>query len=214
MSSETKKNDYNNLYIGIFTAVIVAVIIVVLIIKSSSGDNKTGTDAPQVTAAPVSVVATEGAPNQTIKTAIKNLRNIKFGKSHAEIQKYENKKDDTLNGNYSPAPDGTAAYLTYKFNPENIPEFFGTKVVPNDSNSLLEYVFDKNDKMYEIRLQYGHLSKEEYQTIISNIANAYGEATFSRTYSHGSVEHWWKTQRVTLTAYYQDTGVSLYLRKN
>lgn len=214
MSNEVKKKDNNKLYIAIFTAIIVVAIIVILIVKSGSGDNNADSSASKATAAPVSVVATEGSINETIKTTIKSFRKVKFGRSHTQIQKYEKKQKDTLDGNYASAPDGTAAYLTYRFNSENAPEFFGTKVLTNDSNSLLEYVFDKDDKMYEIRLQYGRLSKDVYNTIVSNITGTYGEPTFSRTYSHGSMEYWWKTKNVTLTAYYQDSGVSVYLRKN
>lgn len=214
MSNDRKIKDNNKLYIAVFTAVIVLAIIVVCIVKFSSGDNQADNTSPKATAAPVSVVATEGSPNETIKKNIRSLRNVKFGKSHTAIQKFEKNNDDTLTGNYAAASDGTAAYLTYKFNTENAPEFFGTKVVPTDVNALLEYVFNKDDQMYEIRLQYGSLSKNVYDSIISNISGIYGKSTYSRTYSHGSVENWWKTKKVTLTAYYQESGVSVYLRKN
>lgn len=214
MSNDRKIKDNNKLYIAVFTAVIVLAIIVVCIVKFSSGDNQADNTSPKATAAPVSVVATEGSPDETIKKNIRSLRNVKFGKSHTAIQKFEKNNDDTLTGNYAAASDGTAAYLTYKFNTENAPEFFGTKVVPTDVNALLEYVFNKDDQMYEIRLQYGSLSKNVYDSIISNISGIYGKSTYSRTYSHGSVENWWKTKKVTLTAYYQESGVSVYLRKN
>lgn len=214
MSNDRNFKDNNKLYIAVFTAVIVIAIIVVFIVKSGFGDNQTDNTSPKATAAPVSVVATEGSPDETIKKTVKSLRRVKFGKSHTEIQKFEKNNDDTLNGNYAAASDGTAAYLTYKFNVNSAPEFFGAKVVPTDVNALLEYVFDKDDHMYEIRLQYGDLSKDVYDSIISNITGIYGKSTYSRTYSHGSVENWWKTKKVTLTAYYQESGVSVYLRKN
>lgn len=213
MSNEMKKKDNNMLYIAIFTAIIVIAIIVVAIFKFGGKGSDAQSNNTKETAAPVSVVATEGAQDETIKKDIKNLRNVKFGKSHKAIQKAEKNMDDTLDGHYVAAPDGTAAYLTYRFDGKNVPEFFGTKVVPTDNNALLEYVFDKDDKMYEIRLQYGKLSKEIYESIVSNISGTYGKSTYSRTYSHGSVETWWKTKKVTLTAYYQETGVSVYLRK-
>lgn len=214
MSNETKKKDNNILYIAIFTTIIIAVIVIALILKSGSGTNGTNNTSQKATAAPIAVVATEGAQNETIKKTIKSLRKIEFGKSHKAVEKFEKNNDDTLAGNYAAAQDGTAAYLTYRFNTEKAPEFFGTKVVPTDNNALLEYVFDKNDKMYEIRLQYGTLSKEIYDSIVSNITGTYGKSTYSRTYSHGAVENWWKTKKVTLTAYYQETGVSIYIRKN
>lgn len=214
MSNDRNFKDNNKLYIAVFTAVIVIAMIVVCIVKSGFGDKQADNTSPKATAAPVSVVAIEGSPDETIKKNIKSLRDIKFGKSHKAIQKFEKNNDDTLTGNYATASDGTAAYLTYKFNTENAPEFFGAKVVPTDVNALLEYVFDKDDQMYEIRLQYGSLSKDIYDSIISNISSVYGKSTFSRTYSHGSIENWWKTKKVTLTAYYQESGVSVYLRKN
>ena len=213
MNNENKKNDNNKLYIAVFTAILIIAIVIVLIIKSSSGESQSENNVSQ-TAAPVSVVATEGSQDETISKNIKRLRNVKFGKSHVAINKFEKKNKDTLKGNYAAAPDGTAAYLTYRFNTENVPEFFGTKVVPTDANALIEYVFDKDDKMYEIRLQYGKLSKNVYDNIISNITGTYGKPTYSRTFSHGSVENWWKTDKETLTAYYQETGVSIYLRKH
>ena len=217
MSNETKKKDNNMLYIAVFTAIIIAVIVIVLVLKSGSGAGNTSNSNntnQKATAAPISVIATEGAQNETIKKNIKSLRDIKFGKSHKAIDKFEKNNKDTLAGNYAAAQDGTAAYLTYRFNTEKVPEFFGTKVVPTDNNALLEYVFDKNDKMYEIRLQYGVLSKDVYDSIVANITGTYGKSTYSRTFSHGAVENWWKTKKVTLTAYYQETGVSIYFRKN
>lgn len=214
MNNETKKKDNNILYIGIITAIIIVAIIIVLILKFGGSDNNSQAGKEKSAPAPVSVVATEGSQNETMNKNIKNLRNVKFGKAHQAIEKAEKNMDDTLSGHYVAAPDGTAAYLTYRFNGKNVPEFFGTKVVPTDNNALLEYVFDKDDKMYEIRLQYGKLPKSSYESIVSNISTTYGSSTYSRTYSHGSVENWWKTKKVTLTAYYQETGVSIYLRKN
>lgn len=214
MSNETKKKDNNTLYIGIFTAIIIVAIVIILILKFGGNDNNSQTGNEKSTPVPVSVIATEGSQNETINKNIKSLRNVKFGKSHKAIQKAEKDMNDTLDGNYVAAPDGTAAYLTYRFDGKNVPEFFGTKVVPTDNNALLEYVFDKDDKMYEIRLQYGKLSKSVYESIVSNISTTYGNSTYSRSFSHGSVETWWKTKKVTLTAYYQETGVSIYLRKN
>lgn len=213
MNNETKKKDNNMLYIAIFTTIIIAVIVIVLLIQSGQGDGKDAA-SPKATPAPVAVVATEGSQNESIKQKIKSFRSVKFGKSHKAVNKFENKNADTLQGNYAVAQDGTAAYLTYKFNTEKSPEFFGAKVVTTDNNALLQYVFDKKGKMYEIRLQYGALSRDVYDSIVSNITQTYGNATFSREYSHGAVEHWWKTKNATLTAYYQETGVSVYFRKN
>lgn len=213
MNNENKKKDNNKIYIAVFTTILVIAVIIGLLVKSCSNGSQNDNSKSQ-TAAPVSVVSTEGSQDKTINKKIKIIRNVKYGKSHKAIEKAEKKNADTLSGSYQAADDGTAAYLTYKFNTKKAPEFFGAKVVPTDNNSLIQYVFDKDDKMYEIRLQYGKLSKDVYDSIISNITGTYGNATFSRTFSHGSVENWWKTDKVTLTAYYQETGVSVYLRKH
>ena len=214
MSNETKKKDNNMLYIAVFTAIIIIAIIVIVILKSGGEDSNVQNSNQKATPVPVSVISTEGSQNETINKNIKSIRDVKFGKSHKAIQKAEKNMNDTLDGNYVAAPDGTAAYLTYRFNGKKVPEFFGPKVVPTDNNALLEYVFDKDDKMYEIRLQYGKLPKEVYESIVSNISSTYDNSTYSRTFSHGSIETWWKSKNVTLTAYYQETGVSVYIRKN
>lgn len=86
-------------------------------------------------------------------------------------------------------------------------------VAPSDPNALLQYVFF-NDKLLEIRIQYGSLGETSYETILSDITKKYGDATYSREYSNGNKESWWKTKSITLTAYYQNEGVSVYYRKN
>lgn len=86
-------------------------------------------------------------------------------------------------------------------------------VAPSDPNALLQYVFF-NDKLLEIRIQYGSLGETSYETILSDITKKYGGATYSREYSNGNKESWWKTKSITLTAYYQNEGVSVYYRKN
>ena len=113
-------------------------------------------------------------------------------------------------GSYAASSDGKVAYLTYKFSEKNPPEYFGAQVLPTDSNALLQYVLNEKGKLYEVRLQYGKLSKDSYDAIVSNISGTYGNYTFARTYSNGSAEHWWKTKSITLIAYYQSTSVSVY----
>lgn len=215
-NSKTKK-DTNLLYILIFSVVIIVAIIFILSLKSCSNDtpnSNTSNNANKevTTAGLISVISESGNKAATIKKKISNVRNVEFNKSHEAVDKYEKKQDDTLEGTYAKASDGYA-YLTYKFDPQNAPMFFGTNVISSDVNSLLQYVF-LNDKLSEIRIQYGVVGEAAYNSILSNINKQYGDATYSREFSNGNKECWWKTKTMTLTLYYQDNGVSVYLRKN
>lgn len=217
--NSTTKNqnskNHNTLYIIIFSLLIIAAILIVFLIKSNSKDTpKTNTQSESVsaTAGSISIVSESGAQDAVINSKITNARDVKFSKSHTAVEKYEKSQNDTLEGDYSEATDGYS-YLTYKFDTANVASFFGTSVSPSDVNSLLQYVF-YNDKLIEIRIQYGSLGENAYNSIVSEITDQYGEATYSRTYSNDNKETWWKTKSVTLTAYYQNDGVSVYFRKN
>lgn len=215
--NQNSKNNNNLLYIIVFSLLIIAAIIIVFIIKSNSNDTlnpntNNQDDAVSATAGSISIVSESGAQDAVSKSKISNARDVKFSKSHTAVDKYENSQNDTLEGDYSEAADGYS-YLTYKFDTANVASFFGTSVSPSDINSLLQYVF-YNDKLIEIRIQYGSLGENAYKTILSDITDQYGEATYSRTYSNDNQETWWKTKSVTLTAYYQNSGVSVYFRKN
>lgn len=210
------KKDNNLLYIIIFSLLIIAAIIIAVILRpgtenSSNGSANNGV-TQAATAGSISIVSESGAQDATVNSKIPNARKVKFSKSHKDIENYEKKQKDTLDGNYSEASDGYS-YLTYQFDPQNAPTFFGTNVAAADINALLQYVF-YNDSLSEIRLQYGSIGENAYNSIISNISGQYGDSTYSRTYSNGNKESWWKTKTVTLTVYYQDSGVSLYYRKN
>ena len=212
--TNNRKKDKNLIYIGIVTAVIVIAVIVFFIVRANVvKDTKNNASNPNSqTAAHVSVIETKGSQDETIKKVVKNIRNVKFGKSHKIIDKYENKQKDTKKGSYASSEDGYS-YMTYNFNVENLTEFFGAKPSPSDANSLLQYVF-YNDKLIEVRLQYGSLGENTYNSIVSNINGTYGKATFTRSYSNGNKENWWKTKKTTLTAYYQSSGISIYYRTN
>ena len=217
--NSTTKNqnskNHNTLYIIIFSLLIIAAILIVFLIKSNSKDTpKTNTQSESVsaTAGSISIVSESGAQDAVINSKITNARDVKFSKSHTAVEKYEKSQNDTLEGDYSEATDGYS-YLTYKFDTANVASFFGTSVSPSDVNSLLQYVF-YNDKLIEIRIQYGSLGENAYNSIVSEITDQYGEATYYRTYSNDNKETWWKTKSVTLTAYYQNDGVSVYFRKN
>ena len=209
---ETTKKDKNIIFIIITTIIIVLIALIAISLSNKNKSGKTSSQNAPAPTAPV-VVETSGSQEKTIEKSIKTPRNIKFGKTHKAIQKQEKKSKDIGDGDYIASPDGTTGYLTYRFDADNAPEFFGTKITPGNNNSLLQYVFDKNDSLYEIRIQYGPLAKDVYDSIVSNISSTYGNATYSRTLSNGSIEKWWNAKTVRLTAYYQESGVNVYIRK-
>lgn len=211
MSYTKKSNDKNLIYIALFTIIIAVIILLIIFIPKIR--NRHASNTP-TTPAPISIKATEGSQDETISKSIKNLTDVKFGSTRKSISSYEKKQKGTQDGSYAASSDGKVAYLTYKFSEKNPPEYFGAQVLPTDSNALLQYVLNEKGKLYEVRLQYGKLSKDSYDAIVSNISGTYGNYTFARTYSNDSAEHWWKTKSITLIAYYQSTGVSVYLRKN
>jgi alpha-galactosidase/6-phospho-beta-glucosidase family protein len=209
----TSKKDNNLLYILSFSIVIILIIVIIVVAKSCS--NKSSDSSNGNTTVPVvSVVETDGAQDATLAADINSFRDIKFNKSHKAVKKFESKQKDTIYESYAVAEDKTTAYMTFKFNKKNSPEFYGTKVNSSDSQALLQYVFNDKDQMYELRLQYGSLSKDAYDKLVTNLDNQYGQHTFSRTLSNGAVENWYKTKKVTITAYYQESGVSVYVKKN
>lgn len=209
---DTKQTTNKNItYIVIFTIMIIVVALLIIFIpKLKNKDTSSSNSSPDS----VSVMSTEGSQDETISKSIKNLTDVKFGSKRKSISSYEKKQKGTQDGSYAASSDGKVAYLTYKFSEKNPPEYFGAQVLPTDSNALLQYVLNEKGKLYEVRLQYGKLSKDSYDAIVSNISGTYGNYTFARTYSNGSTEHWWKTKSITLIAYYQSTSVSVYLRKN
>lgn len=208
--------DKNKLYIGIFSLVIIIIIIIVFSFKgcsdknSPTGQNAGSNSAPS--AKSVSIVSEQGAQNSTLKADF-NVRGIKFSNKIKDVKKLESNQKDTIGEpSVAKSQDGYT-YLTYTFSKENIPEFFGTKVQSADTNSMLVYVF-RNNELVEVRIQYGKIGKDAYNNIVANINTTYGNATYSRTYSNGTEESWWKTKKTTLDLMYQDTGAIIYYRAN
>ena len=95
-----------------------------------------------------------------------------------------------------------------------VDDTLGGNLIPDNQQMRAGYVqLPRADELYEIRLQYGKLTKDAYDSIVSNISSTYGDATYLRTLSNGSIEKWWNTKTVRLTAYYQESGVNVYIRK-
>lgn len=212
----SKKTKNSSAPYIIIASLCIIIVFVVVIAALKFGDSNNSAPVNKATesqsAKTISVVAESGAQEGICNAKITNERKVKFSDSYKEIKKYEDKQYDTIEGDYRESLDGYG-YLTYKFDIANTASFFGMSVAPSDPNALLQYVFF-NDKLLEIRIQYGSLGETSYETILSNITKKYGDATYSREYSNGNKESWWKTNSITLTAYYQNDGVSVYYRKN
>lgn len=214
--TDTKKTiEKNKLYIGLFSLIIVLAILIIFIAKScsNSGTNSgTNSSASNNAVKSISVISESGDQNETIKADIQ-VRDVKFSKKLKTVKKYESKQKDTdSNPSVAESNDGYT-YLTYKYNAENAPTFFGTKIIATDANAMLVYVFH-NNKLIELRIQYGKVGADAYKSIVTNINTTYGNATYSRTYSNATEESWWKTDKVTLDVICQDSGVIAYYRTN
>lgn len=213
-NAENKQTvDKNLIYIGLFSLIIVIALIAIMCTKCSDGNSNTGNNAAVATTKKSIYVQSEnGDKNGTIDADIK-LRDISFSKSINKIKKYESKQKDTVGEpSIAESQDGYT-YLTYKFDSSNPPAFFGTTVSTQESSALLVYVF-RNDKLIEVRFQYGNIGPDAYNSIVSNIASTYGQSTYSRTYSNGAQESWWKTKDITLDVICQDLSVIAYYRLN
>ena len=102
-------------------------------------------------------------------------------------------------------------YLTYSFNGKNDPTAFGTVANVSDASASLVYVF-KDNKLIEVRWQYGKLDASAYDSIIADASSQFGPATYSREYSNGYKESWWRTKDVLISFLYQDSGISIYYK--
>lgn len=219
-NTDNNKNiDKNKLYIGIFTLVIIIAVIILLISRCGKDDDTpdTSNNSSNGTVAALLVDSETGDQEETIKKKI-NIpsRKIDFTKSMKDIMKFEEKQEDTLplEDNYKPAQSSDGyTYVMYKFNNVNAPKFFGTQIATSDENAMLTYVFYK-EKLTEVRIQYGNVGTNGYNDIIKNITSLYGDPTYSRSYSNGSLESWWKNKSVTLDIICQDAKVIAYYRKN
>ena len=76
---------------------------------------------------------------------------------------------------------------------------------------MLVYVF-KNKELTEIRVQYGEVGMDQYNNMINTLTNTYGQASFSRSWSDGSKESWWKSKTYTLDAVCQKDAITLYYK--
>lgn len=238
--SERKNNtpgtakDNNALYILIFTVVVVIGIAVFIFSKNNSQKNDNGAVAnntPGTTA--LSVVETNGSldgemgENETIDNYVNffgdsskktTSKDSIFNKNIEQIKKFESKRSITLDNPSEASADSsdkgdTYTYLTYKFNGEKSPAVLGIPVNTDSNVCMLVYVF-KNKELTEIRVQYGEVGMNQYNNLINTLTNTYGQASFSRSWSDGSKESWWKSKAYTLDAVCQKDAITLYYKVN
>jgi len=141
-----------------------------------------------------------------------------FDKNINQIKKFESKRSITLDNPSEASADSsdkgdTYTYLTYKFNGEKSPAVLGIPVNTDSNTCMLVYVF-KNKELTEIRVQYGEVGMDQYNNMINTLTNTYGQASFSRSWSDGSKESWWKSKAYTLDAVCQKNAITLYYKVN
>lgn len=210
MSNTKKPIDKNLIYIGVVTAVILAAILIIAIKNRSTSDDAGVQEAP--TAAKISVISENGNQQATIKADVE-VREISFDKTKKEIKAYEKKQKDTLDDPSEATSTDNYTYLSYRFNPEHPANFYGTQVSTTDGAAMLTYVFH-GKQLIEVRIQYGKIGEAEYNKLIAANTSSFGEATYSRTYSNGTKESWWKTKKITLDVLCQNEDVIAYYRNN
>ena len=187
-TNNSNNNTSSNKHIAeIITIALLAIVLIFFVVQNESGD-QTGIADSEI-----------------------NFRNISFASSMDEIKALESKSDDTLdNPDDSSSVDGYT-YLTYSFNGKNDPTAFGTVANVSDASASLVYVF-KDNKLIEVRWQYGKLDASAYDSIIADASSQFGPATYSREYSNGYKESWWRTKDVLISFLYQDSGISIYYK--
>ncbi|WP_448902813.1 hypothetical protein [Eubacterium sp.] len=218
-TNNSNGNTSSNKHIAeIVTIALLAIVLIFFVVQCSRNKNESSTSGTIAasssysgTTVPPVVVQNENGDQTEIADSEINFRNISFASSMNEIKALESKSNDTLdNPDDSSSADGYT-YLTYSFNGKNDPTAFGTVANVSDASASLVYVF-KNDKLIEVRWQYGKLDASAYDSIIADASSQFGPATYSREYSNGYKESWWRTKDVLISFLYQDSGISIYYK--
>lgn len=214
MADSKQPMDKNKIAIGILSIIILIVLVIVIgnRLSNNSNANKSGGSNSKVSNEKVYVNQESGNQDSTISAKI-NFRNINFSMTMKQVKKMENKLDDTLSNPTISSSDDGYTYITYEFNEKNAPALFGAQANATDKNACLSYIFT-GKKLSEVRMQYGILESSAFDTMCANITNQYGNSTYSRTYSNGTKEFWWKSGSTTLNVIYQKSGVIAYYRAN
>ena len=166
-----EKKESNLKLIIIASAALVALVAVFVILGFTFnwfGTKKDGSKET-TTPPPVSIVSSKGDEVKTKNIKV-SLRDVPFGASIKKVKKYEKGQPDTQN-NPSPAKSNDGyAYLTYTYTPKA--KFFTVKPGTIQDGSLLQYVF-KDNKLFDVRMQFGSLSDKEKAAIKKELIKKY-----------------------------------------
>ena len=189
----TEPKENNKKLVIISSIVILALVAVFVIVGVTLGwfGGKKTSEKKATTAAPtISVLESKGSETKTKKIKIK-VRDVKFGDSVKKVKKYEKKQEDTQdNPSQASSKDGYT-YVTYLFTPKKA-EFFGVEPAKSASGALLQYVF-KDKKLFDIRIQFGDVSKKDQVKLKKNLIAKFGKPTFSMKYSNKATRDSWRT---------------------
>ena len=194
-TNNTQPKENNKLLIIIATAAIVVFValfvVLGLFVFNWFGGSKTTQNASTNNQAPTIVIKdSKGSDSDTKKLKI-NIRDVKFGTSLKKVKKYEKARKDTLDNPSEASTKDGYTYLTYMYTP-NMAKFFGVKPAESKTGALLQYVF-KDKKVFDIRIQFGDISKKDRAKIKKDLVKKYGKPTYSIKYSNGSTRDNWKT---------------------
>ncbi|HAR91556.1 MAG TPA: hypothetical protein DCR28_00420 [Eubacterium sp.] len=185
----------SNKKIIIIASIAIAVLVALFVIlglslgwfggKGSSNDDGKKGQIP----ATINVVETKGSEGATKKVKIK-VRDVKFGDKLKAVKAFEKKQEDTLASPSEASTKDGYTYLTYQFSPKA--EFFGIKPSTKNGSALLQYVFKKK-KLFDIRIQFGDISKKQLTKLQKKLTDKYGKPTFSSEWSNDSWKDAWRT---------------------
>ena len=192
--NNTQPKENNKMIViiaSIAIAVFVAAFVVLgLFVFNWFGTNKSSKDANTNQAPTIVIKQTKGSEAKTKKLDI-NIRDIKFGTSIKKIKKYEKKQKDTIDNPSEASTKDGYTYLTYMYKPGKA-KFFGVEPSDAKTGALLQYVF-KDKKVFDLRIQFGDISKKDRAKIEKNLIKKYGKPTYFIKYSNGSTRSNWKT---------------------
>ncbi|MBR3646092.1 MAG: hypothetical protein IKN54_06705 [Lachnospiraceae bacterium] len=187
------KNTNLKLIVG-FTALLVLVAAIIFIRNHSKKDAQTASQSGSIDQVSFQTV---GDISATIKADIE-LREIDFSMSKKDVQKKEEKLDDTLNTPNSVSGTDGYVYITYPSNPDNPLSLFNiTADTEGKMTTGITYVF-VNDALTEVRFQFGAISDESTQSLINQFCSQYGQYTYSNSHD-SSATYNWKTEDSLLT---------------
>ncbi len=229
---DNKKKNNSLLYIAIVTSLLILGTVIFFVVKTDEkeSDKKAKNNTNATASAPkvvhkkgnekstmkgkISLSDEKGHPNKTVDKNTKiSFQNIKLGQSFQKIKEMEKDSDTTLGDPQISTSEDGYTYLTYKFNTTTTPNLFGTDILTTSNSSMLVYVFYQ-DKLIEVRIQYGAIGTNGYNSIIQYCTDAYGAPTYSRSYSNGATQSWWKTKKNWLDVILQNNEVTVYYRAN